>query len=339
MDTGFGASDPRRQMNVSVVVPTRNRSALLTMTLRSVLQQQDVDLEVIVIDEASTDDTASMLATLGDARVRVIRHDRPRGVSAARNRGAAEAHGEWLAFVDDDDLWAPDKLAQQIDAAETVGRDWAYAGSVNITAHGHVVFGRPPLAPEDVVAALPRYNAIPGGGSNVVMRRTTWMLVGPFDTRLRNTEDWEMWIRLSKHGLPACASSPLVAYRVHTSNASLNIAEIVRGTKLIEALHHTTADWGRLHRWLAESCLRSGQRRDAVGQFTLAAARGQLPGVIADLGAILRRRAERRVPWLRTRKATTRDRWIAAADWLREFERRPEAGARSAGLACTTPPL
>ena len=79
-------------MNVSVVVPTRNRSTLLSMTLRSVLRQQQVELEVIVIDEASTDDTAAMLATLGDARVRVINHDRPLGVSAARNRGAAEAH-------------------------------------------------------------------------------------------------------------------------------------------------------------------------------------------------------------------------------------------------------
>jgi len=327
-------------MTVSVVVPTRNRSSLLSMTLRSVLRQRQVDLEVIVIDEASTDDTAALLATLGDARVRVIHHDRPHGVSAARNRGAAEAHGEWLAFVDDDDLWAPDKLGQQIHAAQTLGRDWAYAGSVNITEGGHVVYGRPPLSPEDVVAALPRYNAIPGGGSNVVMRRSTWMLVGPFDTRLRNTEDWDMWIRLAKHGLPACVRRPLVGYRVHNSNSSLDIAEIVRGTKLIEALHHTTADWGRLHRWLAESCLRSGQRRDAVRQFTRAAARGQLPGVIADLAAIFRRRVVRHAPFLQTENVTTRDPWIAAAaDWLREFEGRAEAGNQSATVACTTPPL
>src|SRR4030095_8630203 len=129
-------------MNVSVVVPTRNRSTLLSMTLRSVLRQQQVELEVIVIDEASTDDTAAMLATLGDPRVRVIHHDRPLGVSAARNRGAAEAHGEWLAFVDDDDLWAPDKLARQIQAAETAGRDWAYGGGGDINGRGSLLFGR-----------------------------------------------------------------------------------------------------------------------------------------------------------------------------------------------------
>ncbi len=306
-------------MDVSVVVPTRNRSALLSRTLRSVLSQQQVELEVIVIDEASTDDTAALLATLGDARVRVIHHDRPRGVSAARNRGASEAHGEWLAFVDDDDLWAPDKLVRQIHAAQVSGRDWAYAGSVNIGDRGQVVYGRPPLPPEEVVAALPRYNAIPGGGSNVVVRRTTWMEVGPFDTRLRNTEDWEMWIRLAKHGPPAWVCSPLVGYRVHNSNSSLDIAEIVRGTKLIEGVHRTTADWGRLHRWLAESCLRSGQRREAVGQFARAAARGQLRGVVADVGDIVRRRVARSVLRLGTEKATTRDPWIAAVDWLREL--------------------
>ena len=283
------------------------------------LSQQQVELEVIVIDEASTDDTAALLATLGDARVRVIHHDRPRGVSAARNRGASEAHGEWLAFVDDDDLWAPDKLVRQIHAAQVSGRDWAYAGSVNIGDRGQVVYGRPPLPPEEVVAALPRYNAIPGGGSNVVVRRTTWMEVGPFDTRLRNTEDWEMWIRLAKHGPPAWVCSPLVGYRVHNSNSSLDIAEIVRGTKLIEGVHRTTADWGRLHRWLAESCLRSGQRREAVGQFARAAARGQLRGVVADVGDIVRRRVARSVLRLGTEKATTRDPWIAAVDWLREL--------------------
>src|ERR1044071_6101497 len=106
-------------MDVSVIVPTRNRSSLLSKTLRTVLRQQDVELEVIVVDEASTDGTAALLATLGDARVRVIHHDRPRGVSAARNHGADEARGEWLAFIDDDGLWAPDKLAQQINAARS----------------------------------------------------------------------------------------------------------------------------------------------------------------------------------------------------------------------------
>jgi glycosyltransferase involved in cell wall biosynthesis len=306
---------------VSVVVPTRNRSGLLAITLRSVLRQRDVELEVIVVDEASTDDTSDHLAGLGDARVRVVRHENPQGVSAARNRGAAEARGEWVAFTDDDDLWAPEKLARQIRAAEAADRNWSYAGSVNVTDDLQIVYGLPPPPPEEVVAALPHYNAIPGGGSNVVVRRETLLRAGPFDSRLRNTEDWEMWIRLAKAGPPAWVCSPLLAYRVHPSNSSLDVAEIVRGTRLIEELHHTTADWGRLHRWLAESCLRTGQRRAALGQFARAAAGGQARATAHDLALIARRRMRRSSSAPRPPQRGD-PRWTEeAAGWLRELQR------------------
>jgi glycosyltransferase involved in cell wall biosynthesis len=285
------------RMDVSVIVPTRNRSRLLTATLGSVLRQRDVNLEVIIVDEASTDDTAAILAAAAreDPRLRIIRHETARGVSTARNRGAAAASGEWVAFVDDDDLWAPDKLVRQLTAADAAGCDWAYTGSVSITESLRIVHGEPPPPPADVVRTLPRYNAIPGGGSNVVVRRTTLQRAGPFDTRLRNTEDWEMWIRLAKAGPPAWVCHPLMAYRVHLSNSSLDIAEIIRGTRLIENLHGTIADWGRLHRWLAESYLRTGQRGAAIGQFARAAVRGQARGVASDLAAILRRRVAHRI--------------------------------------------
>ena len=306
---------------VSVVVPTRNRSRLLAVTLRGVLRQTGVDLEVIVVDEASTDDTPALLAGLGDPRVRTVRHETPRGVSTARNRGAAEAHGDWVAFTDDDDLWAPDKLARQLHAAQAAGRDWSYTGSVNIGEGFGGVHGRPPPPPEEVVAALPHYNAIPGGGSNVVVRREALRRAGPFDTRLRNTEDWELWIRLAKAGPPAWACSPLLAYRVHGSNSSLDIAEILRGARLIEELHRTTADWGRLHRWLAESCLRTGQRRAALSQFACAALHGQARAVAGDLMLIARRRLRRRSP-VPGPAGHSDPTWIEqAASWLRELER------------------
>jgi glycosyltransferase involved in cell wall biosynthesis len=162
------------------------------MALHSALRQRGVDFEVLVIDEGSTDDTPAVLAAVVDTRLRVIRHDTPQGVSSARNHGGAEARGEWLAFLDDDDLWAPDKLTRQLEAARDARRDWAYTGSVNIGEHGRMLSGRPPLPPGEVAHSLRRYNAIPGGGSNVVVRRTTWVEAGPFDTRLRNTPG-EAW--------------------------------------------------------------------------------------------------------------------------------------------------
>ena len=117
---------------VSVIIPTRNRSKLLELSLRSVLWQRSVDFETIVVDDGSTDDTPRMLRSLGD-RIRVFRHERSQGVSAARNRGIAEARGEWVAFLDDDDLWAPDKLELQLQALRRDDRRWAYAGAVEIT--------------------------------------------------------------------------------------------------------------------------------------------------------------------------------------------------------------
>jgi glycosyltransferase involved in cell wall biosynthesis len=305
---------------VSVVVPTHNRSDLLAVTLRSVLRQRDVDLEVLVIDEASTDDTAAILARLGDSRVRTIRHEIPSGVAAARNHGAAEALGEWVAFTDDDDLWAPDKLARQLHAAQVARRDWVYTGSVNIADDFRIIYGSPPLPPEQVMATVSRYNTIPGGGSNVVVRRQSLLRAGPFDTRLRNTEDWEMWIRLAKAGPPAWDRRPLMAKRVHSSNSSLDTAEIVRGARLIEDLHETTVDWGRLHRWLAESCLRTGQRGAALGQFARAALHGQAWCVARDLKTIARRRLHRRSPVVQP--VTSSDpAWMEeAAGWLCELE-------------------
>ena len=307
-------------MKISVVVPTRNRSALLAVTLRSVLRQRNVDLEVIVVDEASTDDTPAVLAAMGDRRVRVIRHDVPLGVASARNHGATEALGEWVTFLDDDDLWAPDKLVRQVQASEDGRCDWAYTGAVNFVDDYRILYGRPPLPPDQMVTTLPRHYAIPGGGSNIIVRKAMWLRAGPFDARLRNTEDWEMCIRLSKLGPPAWVCSPLVARRLHRSNASLDMTEIIRGTKLIETLHDTSVDWGILHRWMAESCLRNGQRRDALYHLAKAAARGQARAVASDLGAALRGRVDR-VFGSRAAPEVTRNAWIeAAAAWLRDLK-------------------
>jgi glycosyltransferase involved in cell wall biosynthesis len=280
-------------VEVSVVVPTHNRSSLLALTLRSVLWQRDVDLEVVVVDDGSTDDTAEVVAGLGDTRIRIVRHEQPQGVAAARNRGAQEATAEWITFLDDDDLWAPDKLARQLHAAREAGRSWAYTGVVIIDDELKVLDGVPPPAPERVVELLPRYDAVPGGGSNVVVHRDTMVRAGRFDSRLRNTEDWEMWIRLAKLGPPAWVCSPLVAKRAHNHNSSLDTREILAGSALIERLHGGKVDRGITYRWLAESSLRTGQRAMAVRYFAAAALRGQARNVAGDLRVILRRRIRR----------------------------------------------
>jgi cellulose synthase/poly-beta-1,6-N-acetylglucosamine synthase-like glycosyltransferase len=308
-------------MDVSVVIPTRNRSALLSRTLRSALRQEHVDVEVIVVDEASNDDTPALLSALDDHRVRVLRHESPRGLSAARNHGAEHADAEWLAFLDDDDLWAPDKLFRQLNAARAAGRDWAYTGSVNIE-NGRIVRSAPAPSEEEVVAALPRFPILPGGGSNVIVRRETFTQVGPFDTRLDcGGEDWELWIRLAKHGWPAGVREPLMAKRIHSSNMFAETDRIVRATTVIQTLHDTPIDWGRMYQWLAERYLRQGRWLTALSMSTKAAAHGHVAGVAAVLLPFVRHRLRRTLGLQQEPPRVLSDRRAAQARaWLQEFE-------------------
>jgi glycosyltransferase involved in cell wall biosynthesis len=301
---------------ISVVVPTHDRKEWLRLTLATVLWQEDVDVEAIVVDDGSTDGTADMVSGLGDPRISLVQHERPHGVSASRNHGAEEATGEWIAFVDDDDLWAPDKLRRQVEAASVSGRDWSYAGSVNVGEDLRIIHGVPPPPPDAVAELIFRYNAVPGGGSNVVALRDTFRRVGPFDLRLKNTEDWEMWMRLAELGFPACVPDPLVARRIHASNSSLDIAEVLAGVRWIEARHGTKVDRGALHRWFAESCVRTGQRGRALGHLAIAVRHGQGRGVVDDVGAILRRRLRPRNRPGPPERARYPE-WIARAEpWL-----------------------
>jgi glycosyltransferase involved in cell wall biosynthesis len=112
------------------------------------------------------------------------------GPNAARNRGAEETRSEWLAFVDDDDLWAPTKLARQVGVATDGGSQWVYAGSVNVDDDLWIIHGRAPPDAEVVMATLRRSNAIRGGGSNVIVRRALEE-IGGFDERFSRCEDWD----------------------------------------------------------------------------------------------------------------------------------------------------
>jgi glycosyltransferase involved in cell wall biosynthesis len=276
---------------VSVVIPTRDRSRLLGLTLHSVLWQRAVDLEVVVVDDGSTDDTAQMVAGLGDRRVRLVRHDTAQGVSAARNRGIAEAGGSWVAFLDDDDLWAPDKLTRQLQAARRSGRDWVYAGAVKVDAAQRLNGGRPPPEPQEVMARIERWNPMPGGCSNVMAASTLLRSAGPFDRQLVNLADWDLWIRMARAGgRPAVVRSPLVGYRLHDGNRSLDTALILREAKVIERRYGTALDWGGIFRYLAWLCVRSGRRREALWHFARATVHGQAPSVAADLAGLVRNR-------------------------------------------------
>jgi glycosyltransferase involved in cell wall biosynthesis len=262
-------------MLVSVVVPTRNRPRLVACTLRSVLAQRDVELEVIVVDDAST----PPLYVGRDTRLKLVRHETRRGVSAARNSGIAAAAGQWVAFCDDDDVWAPDKLSAQIAAALEAHVGWVYTGDVTVDENLHILGGGPPPTPQQVVSLLVRYNAVPGSASGVAVAVELLNSVGGFDTRLRRTEDWDLWLRLARLGAPACVARPLVAVRQHLDNVIVDGAGLVSEPALVARRHGLPIDLLAARRRAAWGLLRAGRRLAAAREYAAVAAHGDLKSI------------------------------------------------------------
>ncbi len=205
---------------VTVVIPTRDRWRMLASCgLQSALSQIDVDLEVVVVDDGSSDGTAERLRHLHDARVRVLRHDESKGRAAARNAGIAAARGEWIAFLDDDDLWSPVKLRRQLERAAATDAQLVYTGVIEIDEDGNPLMTAVPKA--TTLEGLLEWNTIPAGASNVIARAEHVRAVEGFDERLTYVEDWDLWIRLAARGDLAVVPEVLVAYVRHGSGTRL----------------------------------------------------------------------------------------------------------------------
>jgi GT2 family glycosyltransferase len=205
---------------VSVVVPTRNRAPYLREALKSVLEQEDVKVEAIVVDDASDDETPDLLGSLGDARVRSIRFESNVGMGSARNAALEVARGRWIAFLDDDDLWAPRKLREQLDAAKRNEATWVYCGVLLVTPEGVVIRLKGPPDPAHLLGDLLRTNVIRAGSSTVVVDAERLRAIGGFDESFDFVGDWDLWIRLAVADRAAAVDEPLAAYRRHSSSFS-----------------------------------------------------------------------------------------------------------------------
>src|SRR4051794_34258617 len=209
-------------IDVSVVVPTHDRRQILPQTVQSILCQRGVAIELIAVNDGSTDGTGPWLDRLAatDPRVKIVHHAEPRFVSGARNAGIARAAGRWVAFCDDDDIWAPDKLAVQLSALR-VGS--ARGGCTGVAVGGErlQVIGHHHVEGGDVLASLLESNRIPTG-STVIAECDLIRDVGGFDPGLRGSEDWDLWVRLALHSPLAAVDRPLIAYRLGRQSLSMN---------------------------------------------------------------------------------------------------------------------
>lgn len=196
---------------VSVIIPTYNRAGQVAEAVASVAAQTFRDFEILVVDDGSTDATPEVLASLEG--VRVLRHACRRGVAAARNLGAAKAKGEWLAFLDSDDLWLPEKLARQMAYFDQrpglllcqTDETWVRHGvRVNKPASHRKVAGR---------IFLPSLERCMVSPSAVVLHRQLLADHGGFDPDLPAAEDYDLWLRLSWRFEVGLVDEPLVIKR------------------------------------------------------------------------------------------------------------------------------
>lgn len=216
----------RRQ--VSVVIPCFNAERYIASTLRAVQAQSGAELEIIVVDDGSTDGSAALVERDFPA-ARLLRRANA-GVAAARNAGIAAAGGEWIAFCDADDIWLPGKLAAQFEAMEAVpGCRMSYTA-------WHVWFSDAP-EPEPALlqrlaedATSPRWAGASGWlypellldcvvwTSSVLMQHSLLDEIGDFDTSLRIGEDYDLWLRASRATTIERVARPLALYRQHPAS-------------------------------------------------------------------------------------------------------------------------
>ena len=198
---------------VSVVIPTYNRAEPTVRAVRSALAQDWPALEVIVVDDASTDDTAFRIEAIGDPRLRLIRQPRNGGVARARNRGIDAAQGEIIGFVDSDDEWLPQKLALQVPALLSAPRRTGivHGASENLRNDGRVeIFAPPPTG--RLFETLLETNVLHAFPTMALLKREVIETVGGFDPSLPAVEDWEFEIRAARFFDVTAVEAPVARY-------------------------------------------------------------------------------------------------------------------------------
>lgn len=211
----------KNQDFVSVVIPTYNRGHVVSRAVGSVLTQSHRNFELIVVDDASTDNTEDVIASIGDSRIKYIKHEKNRGVSAARNTGIEAATGEFLALHDDDDIWLPDKLEKQLDCIRNKSADadvvYTRACRLEGARKTYIPSGNIRLLEGNIYHSLlwKNYIAMP----SVLIKRHCIKKVGLFNVKLIVTQDWDFLLRLSRHYRFKYVEEPLVI--VHHTPGSL----------------------------------------------------------------------------------------------------------------------
>lgn len=259
---------------VSVIIPTFNRAHLLPCAVQSVLNQTFTDFELIIVDDASTDNTQEVVESFGDLRIRYIEHEQNKGGGAARNTGIKEARGEFIAFLDSDDEWMSQKLEIQAtvlsQASHKVG--FVLCGMRHLsTMHGSSsFFDEIPTAQGDIASDFLEDTVFGWHLSGLMARASKVMEIGGFDPLLASSQDWDFIFRLSQTCSVTSVPNILAVYRQHGGpRIGRNLDAVIAGRERIlnkywDLIQHNNRFLSSQYRDLARFCLLAGYRDKAL---------------------------------------------------------------------------
>lgn len=262
---------------VSVVISAYNSMSYLPKTLESVLQQTFTDFEVLIINDGSTDHILSWASEIVDPRVKLISQEN-KGVAEARNTGIKHAQGEYIAFLDADDLWDPTKLEKQIQCFESnpdVGL--VYTWTLLVDQQGKSLGAVTAAHVEGYVWEKLLLGDVVGSGSSAVIRRSCFNKVGLFDSELPFTADCDMWARIAAYYPLVVIKEILVYYRQHPSGMSRDYDKIAQNSRLkiekqfaqvpFELLYLRPRAYGHAFLWLAWKIMFDGGAIERVNHY------------------------------------------------------------------------
>ncbi|MBI3589576.1 MAG: glycosyltransferase family 2 protein [Candidatus Liptonbacteria bacterium] len=229
---------------ISAIITTWNRALMLHRAISSVLGQTFTEFELLILDNSSSDNTADVVKEFNDPRIYYIRHA-PGNISWARNLGVRESRGEFLAFLDDDDEWLPNKLEDQyqIFKEDKIGKTGlVYGAYFHITAESGKIFETifPKLRGHVYNYVISHRDTLTGSASNPLLRKSAVIKVGSYDENVTTGEDYEMFLRLSKEFYFDYVKKPLVNIYVHQGyRLSYRLEDYLNTELTVYKKHHS----------------------------------------------------------------------------------------------------
>jgi len=230
----------KKNLKVSVIIPSYNRAHIILNCLKSIISQTFANLEIIVVDDGSKDNTGDIISNCKDSRIIYLKHDKNQGLPSARNTGIKASTGDILAFLDTDDVWLPKKIEETVKVFGESDKDTGVVYAASIRYRNGKKEYLPPayIYPKegDIFNRLLLGNFIPAISASV--KRECFNEVGIFDPSLPSLEDWEMWIRLAKKYKFRFIKQPLQIIYYTKDSLTANVDNFLRSEKLILQKHY-----------------------------------------------------------------------------------------------------